>query len=315
MTIDLRYIWMDGELVEAQNAVVPFLSTALHYGLSVFEGIRCYDTARGPAVFRLREHISRLVDSARVLGFRSLPFSVDEIMEGVRQTVSANGLRYGYIRPLIYHDSPDFAFNLDSGGARVGIAAWAWGAYLGEEAVEKGVRANVSTYTRHHINVTMTKAKIAGNYVNSALAKTESTRLGFDEAIMLDPQGYVAECTGENVFLVRGNRVITPHSATILEGITRDSILTLCRDLGYNVSEEPVSRDQLYIADEVFFSGTAAELVPVTEIDCRIIGSGGMGPVTRHVQQAFGSVVRGQHPRSDGWLDYVAESTPTMATS
>lgn len=305
MAIELQYIWMDGKLVEPQQATVPFLNTALHYGLSVFEGIRCYETARGTAVFRLREHIQRLVDSAKILGFRSLPFGVDELVQAVKDTVKANRLRYGYIRPLIFHDSPNFSFNLDSGSARVGIAAWAWGAYLGEEAIESGVRANVSSFTRHAINVTMTKAKIGGNYVNSALAKTESARMGCDEAIMLDPQGYVAECTGENVFLVRGGRIVTPQSATILEGITRDAILTLCRELGYSVCEEPVSRDQLYIADEVFFSGTAAELVAVTEIDGRVIGSGRMGPVTRRIQQTFGAVVRGEHPRSSGWLDYI----------
>jgi branched-chain amino acid aminotransferase len=305
MAIDIKYIWMDGKLVEANSAVVPFLSTALHYGLSVFEGIRCYDTPNGTAVFRLREHIQRLVDSAKILGFRSLPYSVDELVKAVKETVRANEMRYGYIRPLIFHDSPDFAFNIDSGSARVGIAAWPWGAYLGDEAIEKGVRANISSFTRHAINVTMTKAKIGGNYVNSALAKTDSVRLGFDEAIMLDPQGYVAECTGENVFLVRGQRIVTPHSATILEGITRDAIFTLCRDLGYSVSEEPVSRDQLYIANEVFFSGTAAELVAVTEIDFRTIGDGRMGPVTRQIQHTFGDVIRGNHPRSEAWLDYV----------
>ncbi len=305
MSIDVHYIWMDGKLVEPQNATVPFLSTALHYGLSVFEGIRCYETAKGPAVFRLREHIHRLVDSAKVLGFPSLPYSESELCEAVKETIRANQMTYGYIRPLIYHDSPDFLFNLRSGSARVGIAAWPWGAYLGDEAAEKGVRANVSTYTHHHVNVTMTKAKIGGNYVNSALAKTESLQLGFDEAIMLDPQGYVAECSGENLFLVRGKRILTPPSAAILEGITRDSILTLGGDLGYAVVEEPISRDQLYIADEVFFSGTAAELVAVTEIDFRTIGCGRMGPVTRQIQKAFHSVVRGEHPRSDGWLAYV----------
>ncbi|GAP12288.1 branched chain amino acid aminotransferase apoenzyme [Longilinea arvoryzae] len=302
---DIRYIWMDGKLVEPQNATVPFLSTALHYGLSVFEGIRCYDTARGPAVFRLREHIHRLFDSAKVLGFRDIPYSESELCEAVKETVRANQMRYGYIRPLIYHDSPDFSFNLGGGSAHVGIAAWPWGAYLGEEAAEKGVRANVSSFLHHHVNVTMTKAKIGGNYVSSALAKTESIRLGFDEAIMLDPQGYVAECSGENLFLVRGKRILTPHSASILEGITRDTILTLCSDLGYTVVEEPVSRDQLYIADEVFFSGTAAELVAVTEIDFRTIGSGRMGTVTRQIQQSFGAVVRGEHPLSEGWLAYL----------
>jgi branched-chain amino acid aminotransferase len=307
MGIESKYIWMDGELVEYEKATVPFLSTALHYGLGVFEGIRCYSTDKGSAVFRLREHMERLNNSAKILGFRELPYTVDELCEATKETIRANGFKACYIRPLIYHSSANPNLNLDSGFAKVGIAVWEWGAYLGDEAVEKGVRANVSSFTRHHPNVMMTKAKVTGNYANSVLAKTESSRLGFDEAIMLDPQGFVAECTGENLFLVRKGAVISAHTATILEGITRDSLMTLARDEGLSITEQPISRDQLYIADEAFVCGTAAEVVPVTEIDFRTIGSGRMGPVTRVIQKAFHALINGKHARSAEWLDYVGE--------
>jgi len=305
MGIESKYIWMDGELVEYEKATVPFLNTALHYGLGVFEGIRCYATRRGPAVFRLQEHMDRLVNSAKVLGFRELPYTADDLVTAAKDTIRANELQSCYIRPLIYHTSPNPNLNLDSGYAKVGIAVWEWGAYLGDEAREKGVRANISSYTRHHANISMTKAKITGNYTNSVLAKTESVRLGFEEAIMLDPQGYVAECTGENLFLVRSGVIYTPHTATVLEGITRDALITLAREMGYSVVEQMVSRDQLYIADEVFVCGTAAEVVALTEIDFRKIGCGRMGPVSHRLQNAFHAVVCGEHPRSDGWLSYV----------
>jgi branched-chain amino acid aminotransferase len=305
MGIQAKYIWMDGEMVDFDKATIPFLSTALHYGLAVFEGIRAYDTEKGAAVFRLQEHMQRLVDSARILGFRSLPYTVDELVQAAIDTVRVNELRSCYIRPLIYHSSPNPTLNMDLGVACVGIAAWAWGAYLGEDSLEKGVRMNISSYTRLHPNVAMTKAKISGNYPNSVMAKTEAVRLGFEEAIMLDPQGYVAECTGENLFLVRKGVIYTPHTGAILEGITRDVIMVLARDLNYRVVEEPVSRDQLYIADEIFVCGTAAEVVPVTEVDFRIIGSGKMGPVTRALGREFQAVIHGKHTRSDEWLTYL----------
>ena len=305
MKIDGKYIWMDGKLVEFENATVHFLNTALHYGLGVFEGIRCYDTDKGPAVFRLREHIERLVDSAMILGFRELPFNVEQLIAATKQTIAANEFKECYIRPLIFYESSEPNLSMDGGWARVGIATWGWGAYLGTEALEKGVRANVSSFTRHHGNVMMTKAKITGNYANSTLAKTESGRLGFDEAIMLDPQGYVAECTGENIFLVRNRKIYTPPTTVILEGITRDAILTLAGDQGYPVFEQPISRDQLYIADEVFVTGTAAELIGVREIDFRVIGEGKTGPVTKDLQKVFHETIHGRHARSAGWLNYV----------
>jgi branched-chain amino acid aminotransferase len=308
MTVESKYVWMDGKLVDYAQAMVPFLSPALHYGLGVFEGIRCYATDSGPAVFRLAEHMHRLVDSARVLGFTKLPYTAAEMGQAVKQTIAANHFVECYIRPLIYADSVIPGLNLDNSAARVGIAAWEWGSYLGRDALEKGVRANVSSFTRHHINVTMTKAKVTGNYTNSSLAKTESVRLGFDEAIMLDPQGYVAECTGENLFAVRNGVIITPPTTTVLEGITRDAILTLAGDLGYKVIEQMISRDQLYIADEVFVVGTAAECIAVREIDFRVIGAGKMGPVTSTIQQTFHAAIHGKHARSAGWLDPVTEA-------
>jgi branched-chain amino acid aminotransferase len=305
MAMESKYIWMDGKLVDYEKATVPFLTNALHYGVGVFEGIRCYSTDNGSAVFRLTDHMERLNNSAKILGFRSLPYSVEELVEATKETIKANALKSCYIRPLIYNSGSAGSLNLDTGEPKVGIAMWEWNSYLGEEAVEKGIRANVSSYTRHHPNVMMTKAKATGNYTNSVMAKTESCRLGFDEAIMLDPQGYVAECTGENLFVIRKGKIYTPGLATVLEGITRDSLLTLAADLGYTVKDALIGRDQLYIADEVFVCGTAAELIAVTEIDFRTIGSGKMGPITHDLQKAFHAVINGKHARSKEWLEYV----------
>jgi branched-chain amino acid aminotransferase len=306
MSMESKYLWMNGELVEYEKATLHFLTPVAHYGAGVFEGIRCYATPRGPAVFRLREHIERLWDSALVFGFRSLPFTVEQLMTAVKQTVKANGFTECYIRPLVYLTNGGWNLNVDTGQAGVGIAVWEWNNYLGEEALEKGIRANISSFTRHHPNVMLTKAKIAGNYANSILAKTESVRLGFDEAILLDPQGYVAECTGENIFIVQRGVIYTPPIMAILEGITRDSLIKLAADLGYRVVEQPISRDQLYIADEVFVSGTAAECIGLREIDFRVIGSGKTGPVTKALQRAFHAAVHGDGPRAAEWLDYVA---------
>jgi branched-chain amino acid aminotransferase len=310
MGMESKYIWMDGELVEFQEATVHFLTAGLHYGVGVFEGIRCYSTGRGPAVFRLREHVERLANSAKVLGWRDLPYSAVELVDAIKLTVAANGFDECYIRPLVYLADGGWNLTVDTGRPGVGIAVWEWKNYLGEEALKRGIRANISSFTRHHPNVVMTKAKITGNYANSVLAKTESVRLGFDEAIMLDPQGYVAECTGENLFLVRGGKIYTPPTVDILEGITRDALITLARDLGYAVIEQPISRDHLYIADEVFVCGTAAECIALREIDFRVIGAGKMGPVTRRVQQAFHAAIHGRHPRSAEWLDYVDSVAP-----
>ena len=307
MAMESKSIWMNGEMVPFEKATLHFLTPALHYGAAVFEGIRAYNTVKGPAVFRLNEHVERLMDSALILGFRELPWSAEQIGTAIKQTVKANEFKECYIRPLIYLDGGGWNLSIDFGKPSLAIAVWEWDNYLGEEALAKGIRANISTFTRHHVNVMMTKAKITGNYANSILAKTESMRLGFDEAILLDPQGFVAECTGENLFLVRGGKVITPSTAPVLEGITRHSIFTIATDLGYDVIEQPVSRDQLYIADEVFVCGTAAECIGLSEIDFRKIGDGMTGPITRSIQNVFHEAIRGKLAQYENWLAYVEQ--------
>ena len=305
MTSGGGVIWLNGELVPQSAATVSFLTPGLHYGVGAFEGIRCYATAQGPAVFRLTEHLQRLLNSVRILGFREFPYSVDVLRAAVKETIAANALDACYIRPLVWLAEGGWNLTIDAGRAHVGIAVWPWKAYLGPEALEHGVRANVSTFTRLHPNVAMTKAKITGNYANSVLARTESMRLGFDEAILLDPEGYVAECTGENLFIVRRGALETPPGAAILDGITRQSIMTLARDTGYDVSETRITRDEMYAADEVFVCGTAAEVIGLREIDFRQIGDGRTGPVTRAMQQAYHEATEGRHARSTDWLDYV----------
>lgn len=307
MGMESKFIWMDGELVAFEKATVHMLTAALHYGAAVFEGIRAYKTEKGPAVYRLREHVERLIESAEIFGFRNLPYTVEDVSRAVKETVKANGFSECYIRPLLYLTGGAWNLNIDAGKPALMIAVWEWANYLGEEALAKGIRANISSYTRHHPNVAMTKAKIAGNYVNSILAKTESVRLGFEEAIMLDPQGYVGECTGENLFLVRKGKIFTPSTAPVLEGITRHSIYTIATDLGYEVVEQPISRDQLYNADEVFVCGTAAECIGLSEIDFRTIGDGKTGPVTRAIQNVYHDLIRGKIAKYEDWCEYVEE--------
>jgi branched-chain amino acid aminotransferase len=296
-----RYIWMDDSLKPASEGMVPFLSAGMQFGFSVFEGIRCYSTDQGPAVFRLNEHVERLLDSAHIVGFRELPVTREQVKTAINHTIAANEFPACYIRPMIYLDGA-MTMTVESGQPRFVVAVWEWKNFLGAEAKERGIRANIASFTRLHPNIMMTKAKVSGNYVSSILAKTESHRAGFDEAIMLGPDGYVAECTGENLFTVRNNIICTTPRAGILEGITRDSLITLARDLGYSVVEESISRDQLYIADEVFVCGTAAEVIALREIDFRVIGDGKAGPVTRALQQEFDKLVRGRHARSPAWL-------------
>jgi branched-chain amino acid aminotransferase len=245
------------------------------------------------------------LESAEIFGFRDLTYTVEQVMTGIKDTVRANGFDECYIRPLLFLSGGAWNLNIDAGKAALMIAVWQWSNYLGDEALAKGIRANISSYTRHHPNVTMTKAKIAGNYVNSILAKTESVRLGFEEAIMLDPQGYIAECTGENLFVVRKGKIFTPSTAPVLEGITRHSIYTIANDLGYEVLEQPLSRDQLYNADEVFVCGTAAEVIGLCEIDFRKIGDGRSGKITREIQNVYHEAIRGKLPKYESWCDYV----------
>ncbi|MFZ3263810.1 MAG: branched-chain amino acid transaminase [Terriglobales bacterium] len=296
-----KYIWIDDSLKPAAQSVVPFLSAGMQFGFSVFEGIRCYATDKGPAVFRMQEHVDRLMDSAHIVGFRDLPVTADQVRTAINSTIAANEFPACYIRPMIYLDG-GMNLTVEGGTPRFVVAVWEWNAFLGSEAKERGIRANIASFTRLHPNIMMTKAKVSGNYVSSILAKTESHRAGFDEAIMLGPDGYVAECTGENLFLVRNGRIYTTPRAGILEGITRDSLITLAGDLGYTMLEEPISRDQLYIADEVFVCGTAAEVVALREIDFRTIGAGKMGVITRTLQAEFDKLVSGRHARSAQWL-------------
>jgi branched-chain amino acid aminotransferase len=300
---------MNGTMMDAREATVPFLTSGFHYGIGVFEGIRAYATSRGPAVFRLRDHLKRMEVSCKILGFRELPYSLEELAEATRRTIRANGFDECYIRPLVWLADGGWNLTLDTGAAHVGIAVWRQSVYLGHDARGKGLRANVSSFTRHHPAAVMTKAKISGNYVNSFLAKTDAHRQGFDEAILLDPEGYVAECTGANLFIVRGDVIVTPGTESILEGVTRSTMMTLAGDLGLEAREARISRDHLYGADEVFVCGTAAEVLGVVDIDGRKVGDGRPGAITTRLQHAYSEVVHGRHARSDEWLDYVNLTT------
>ena len=303
-----EFIWLDGELVPFDRAGVHFLSPTLHYGLGVFEGIRCYATDRGPAIFRLREHLRRFIDSIHALGIEDLGHDHNSLRDAIGRVIQANNLSACYVRPLLYFEG-QLGLNLDAYRPIIGIAAWEWDAFFGHEAYEMGIRLMVSSLSRMHPNAGMNKAKFSGQYVNPIIAKTMAARAGFDEAVILDPEGYVTGCTGENILLVRDNVIYTPPSATIMEGVTRDTVITLARHNEYIVVEEPVTRDQLYFADEVFVCGTAAEVVGVTHIDYRPVGDGRVGPVTRHIQKLFGDVVQGNSRRYLEWLDFVVQES------
>ncbi len=300
-------IWMDGKLVDWNDATVHVLSHTLHYGSGVFEGIRAYPTDRGVAVFRLRDHIERLFTSARVF-LIDVPFSVDEIIEASREVVRVNGLSDGcYIRPLVYLGYGEMGLNPMPCPVNVSIAAWPWGTYLGDEGVANGVSTKISSWRRHDPNAVPTAAKGTGMYVNSSLAKMEALNAGYDEAILLAPDGHVSECTGENIFVVRNGRLITPPTsdAGALDGITQQSVEAIAGDLGYEVSHEPLIRTDLYTADEAFLTGTAAEVVPIRAVDDRPVGGGKPGPITQQIQGLYFATVRGQVDRYKDWLDYV----------
>jgi len=310
------WIWMDGKLVPWDQANVHILSHTVHYGYGAFEGIRAYHLADGQsAVFRLREHIDRLYESAALLEL-DVPFTREEACAACVKTLAANGMEQGYLRPLVFlGDREVGVYPGDSPDVRLAIIAWRWGAYLGAEALQKGIRVKVSTYAKPNVNALLLKGKICGHYVNSVLAKMEAKREGCDEGILLDHCGYVAEGSGENLFLVRNGEILTPGlDASILGGITRDAVLRLARDLGYPVRETRLTRSDLYLADEVFFSGTAAEITPIREIDRRVVGTGVAGPVARQLQKAFFEAVSGRDGRYDAWLThYVPEAIPASA--
>ncbi len=296
-------IWMDGELVDWDDAKIHILTHTLHYGCGVFEGIRAYETSSGPAVFRLTDHIVRLFNSAKIFMI-DIPFSLDEIIDATKETVRVNGLMSCYIRPIVYLGYGEMGLNPLPAPVNVSIAVWPWGAYLGEEGIKHGVRAKISSWQRHDVNAMPPAAKGTGMYINSSMAKVEAIKAGYDEAILLNPQGFVSECTGENIFIVKGDRILTPPvSAGALEGITQSSIATIARDLGIDYETANIVRSDLYTADEAFLSGTAAEVVPIRSVDERVLGD--PGPITRKIQESFYAAVRGQIDRYKDWNEHV----------
>ncbi len=298
-------IWLDGEMVPWREAKTHVLTHTLHYGMGVFEGIRAYETVHGTAIFRLKEHIDRLFRSAHILNMR-LPYDRDTLASVCRAAVRENGLRSAYIRPMAFLGAEGMGLRADNLSVHVMVAAWEWGAYLGKEGMERGIRIKTSSYTRHHVNITMCKAKANGNYMNSMLALQEALRDGYDEAMLLDNEGYVAEGSGENIFIVRDGVIYTPDLTSALEGITRDAVVQLAEEeLGLKVREKRITRDEVYIADEAFFTGTAAEVTPIREVDGRMIGQGRRGPVTERLQRLFFDQVEGRRDAHPEWLTLV----------
>jgi branched-chain amino acid aminotransferase len=298
-------IWMDGELVDWDAARIHILTHTLHYGCGVFEGIRAYPTESGPGVFRLTDHITRLFNSAKIFMI-DVPFSAEEIIEATKATVRVNGLDECYIRPIVYLGYGEMGLNPLPCPVNVSIAVWPWGAYLGDEGIANGVRMKISSWQRHDPNAMPPAAKGTGMYINSSMAKIEALKAGYDEAILLSPQGYVSECTGENLFVVRHGRIITPPlSAGALEGVTQDSVMTIARDLGYEVEFGNLLRSDLYTADEAFLTGTAAEVVPIASVDDRLVGDGKPGSMTRKIQEMYHAAVRGQVDRYKDWVEHV----------
>lgn len=298
------FIWMDGKLVPWREANIHVLTHSLHYGLSVFEGVRAYKTEIGTAIFRLKEHTDRLFNSAHIYMMK-MPYSREEIMQAQVEVVRANKLESCYLRPLAYYGSEKMGISTRGASVHVAIAAWPWGAYLGEDGLEKGIRVKTSSFARHHVNVTMPRAKVATTYANSILANLEATQDGYDEALLLDTQGFVAEGAGENLFVVKDGVIYEPEIASALTGITRSSVIAIAREFGYEVQAKRLTRDDIYIADEAFFTGTAAEVTPIRELDNRQIGSGSRGPVTAKLQQRFFDVVNGRAPEYHHWLTKV----------
>ncbi|MEW4983316.1 MAG: branched-chain amino acid transaminase [Cycloclasticus sp.] len=297
-------IWLDGEWVDWREAKVHVLTHTLHYGMGVFEGTRAYETPEGTAIFRLQDHTDRLFRSAHILNMK-IPFDKDTLNQVQREAVSKNKLKSAYLRPMCFYGSEGMGIRADSLKVHVMVAAWEWGKYLGEDGIEKGIRIRTSSYTRNHVNSVMCKAKANGNYMNSILALQEAISCGYDEAMLLDHEGYVAEGSGENIFLVRNGKLITPDLTSALEGITRETIFQLAEECGLQVVEKRITRDEVYVADEAFFTGTAAEVTPIREVDDRTIGNGGRGPITERLQTLYFDAVQGRSPEHNDWLTLV----------
>ncbi|MEM3506081.1 MAG: branched-chain amino acid transaminase [Candidatus Bathyarchaeia archaeon] len=300
-------IWMNGHFVNWDDAKIHVLTHALHYGTGIFEGIRCYATENGPAVFRLKDHIKRFFNSAKVYLIK-IPYSIDELCKAVKETIKVNKLKECYIRPIAFFGYGDMGLNPLENPIEVAIACWPWGAYLGEEGLKKGVRCKISSWTRVDTKILPPLAKATANYANSVLAKLEALNCGYDEAILLNQHGYVAEATGENIFIISNGVLITPPlSAGALYGITRDSVIEIAKDFGIEVLEKNILREDMFMADEAFLTGTAAEVTPIREVDGRIIGSGSRGPITKKIQEKFFDIVKGKDKRYKKWLDFVYE--------
>ncbi|MDX1366310.1 branched-chain amino acid transaminase [Pseudomonas sp.] len=297
-------IWYDGKLVPWRDATTHVLTHTLHYGMGVFEGVRAYDTPDGTAIFRLQAHTDRLFDSAHIMGMK-IPFCKDEINQATRAAVRENNLESAYIRPMVFYGSEAMGLRATGLKVHVIVAAWNWGAYMGDEALQIGIKVRTSSFTRHHVNISMTRAKANGNYINSMLALQEAISGGADEAMLLDTEGYVAEGSGENIFLVRNGVIYTPEVTSCLNGITRNTILTLAAEHGIQVVEKRITRDEVYIADEAFFTGTAAEVTPIREVDDRQIGAGRRGPVTEKLQKAYFDLVAGKTSGHAEWRTLV----------
>ncbi|HEX5637806.1 MAG TPA: branched-chain amino acid transaminase [Gammaproteobacteria bacterium] len=297
-------IWYDGKLVPWRDATTHVLTHTLHYGMGVFEGVRAYQAEKGTAIFRLQAHTDRLFDSAHIMNMK-MPYDKQTINEAHKLVIRENKLTTAYMRPMCFYGSEGMGLRADNLKVHVIIASWEWGAYLGADALQKGIRVRTSSYTRHHVNISMCKAKANGHYINSMLALQEALSCGYDEAMLLDVDGYVAEGSGENIFLVKNNVIYTPDLTSALNGITRSTIMTLANELGYELREKRITRDEVYIADEAFFTGTAAEVTPIREVDNRKIGNGGRGPVTEKLQTLYFDVVHGRHHVHPEWLAYV----------
>jgi len=297
-------IWYDGELVPWRNATTHVLTHTLHYGMGVFEGVRAYNTPQGTAIFRLQAHTDRLFDSAHIMGMK-IPYSKDEVNEATRAAVRENNLESAYIRPMVFYGSEAMGLRASGLKTHLIVAAWSWGAYMGDEALQVGIKVRTSSFTRHHVNISMTRAKANGNYINSMLALQEAISGGADEAMLLDPEGYVAEGSGENIFLVKNGVIYTPEVTSCLNGITRNTILTLAAEHGLEVVEKRITRDEVYIADEAFFTGTAAEVTPIREVDGRQIGAGRRGPITEKLQTAYFDLVTGKTDAHAEWRTLV----------